>query len=171
MEPTGRPETSVTNCQSTPRKSQKIERSGFHITLPFTLSSTNRVFSDQILYVFLISLINKSGSIPTHLPWINHDIVWWGDRGDTVVKVADSIPAGVSGFFIDIILLITLWPWDRLSLEQKWVPGVFSRGKGGRCVRLTTLPPSCAFVTKSGNLNFLEPSGHLTYFPFNYLVD
>ena len=34
-------------------------------------------------------------------------------------------------------------------------------GKGGRCVRLTTLPLSCAVVTKSGNLNFLEPSGPL----------
>ena len=34
-------------------------------------------------------------------------------------------------------------------------------GKGGRCVRLTTLPPSCAVVTKSGNLNFLEHSKHL----------
>jgi hypothetical protein len=33
-----------------------------------------------------------------------------------------------------------------------------SWGKGGRCVRLTTLPPSCAVVMKSGNLNFLEPS-------------
>ena len=31
--------------------------------------------------------------------------------------------------------------------------------KSGRYVRLTTLPPSCAFVTKSGTLNFLEPSG------------
>jgi len=31
--------------------------------------------------------------------------------------------------------------------------------KGGRCVRLTTLPPSCVVVTKSGSLNFLEPSG------------
>ena len=28
-----------------------------------------------------------------------------------------------------------------------------------RCVRLTTLPPSCAVVTKSGNLNFIKPSG------------
>jgi len=37
----------------------------------------------------------------------------------------------------------------------------FLGGKGGRCVRLTTLPPSCAVVMKSGNLNFLEPSGHL----------
>jgi hypothetical protein len=26
-------------------------------------------------------------------------------------------------------------------------------------VRLTTLPPYCAVVKKSGNLNFLEPSG------------
>jgi hypothetical protein len=37
----------------------------------------------------------------------------------------------------------------------------FLGGKGGRCVRLTTLPPSCAAVTKSGNHNFLEPSGPL----------
>jgi len=31
--------------------------------------------------------------------------------------------------------------------------------KGGRCVGLTTLAPSCAVVTKSGSLNLLEPSG------------
>jgi len=36
---------------------------------------------------------------------------------------------------------------------------IISWGKGCRCVRLTILPPSCAVVTKSGNLNFLEPSG------------
>jgi len=40
---------------------------------------------------------------------------------------------------------------------QEYYPG----GKGGRCVRLTTLPQSCAVVLKSGNLNFLEPSGLL----------
>jgi hypothetical protein len=39
------------------------------------------------------------------------------------------------------------------------VPEVLYGGKGGRCLRLTTLPLSCAVVTKSGNLNFLEPSG------------
>ena len=43
----------------------------------------------------------------------------------------------------------------------EWVPGAFPGGKGGWCVRLTTLPPSCAVVMKSGNLNFLEPSGPL----------
>jgi len=74
-------------------------------------------------------------------------------------KVAGSIPACVSGFFIDI-----------KSFRSHYGPGVDSASnrneyqeyflgvKSGWCVRLTTLPPSCA-VTKSGNLNFLEPSG------------
>ena len=34
-------------------------------------------------------------------------------------------------------------------------------GKGDRCVRLTTLPPSGAVVMKSGNLHFVESSGTL----------
>ena len=74
-------------------------------------------------------------------------------------KVAGSIPANVSGFFIDI-----------KSFWSHYGPGVDSAsnrneyqeyflGKGSWCVRLTTFPPSCAIVMKSGNLNFLEPSG------------
>ena len=39
-----------------------------------------------------------------------------------------------------------------------------SWGKGGLCIRLTTLPTSCATVMKSGNLKFLEPSGPLQAF-------
>jgi len=77
-------------------------------------------------------------------------------------KVAGSIPAGVIGIlYCHKILPIALWHWGRLSLQQKLVPGGFPGGKGGRCVRLTTLPTSCAVVMKSGNLNFLEPSGPL----------
>jgi hypothetical protein len=38
---------------------------------------------------------------------------------------------------------------------------LFPGGKGGRCVRLTTLPQSCVIVMKSWNLNFLEHSGPL----------
>jgi len=44
------------------------------------------------------------------------------------------------------------------SLTEMGTRGI-SWGKGGRCLRLTTLPPSCTVVTKSGNLIFLEPSG------------
>ena len=74
-------------------------------------------------------------------------------------KFTGSIPAGVSGYFMDI-----------KSFRSHYGPGVdsasnrneyFSGDKDGRCVRLTTLPPSCAVVTKSGNLNCLEPSGTL----------
>jgi len=36
-----------------------------------------------------------------------------------------------------------------------------SRGKCGRCLRLKTLSPPCAFFMKSGILNFLETSGPL----------
>ena len=50
----------------------------------------------------------------------------------------------------------------------------FLGGKGGRCVMLTTLLSSCDVVTKSGKLNFLEPSGPLhacngTDLPFTFL--
>ena len=41
------------------------------------------------------------------------------------------------------------------------MPGVFPGGKGGRFVTLATLPPSCAFVIKSRNLNLLETCGPL----------
>ena len=43
-----------------------------------------------------------------------------------------------------------------LSLYQIWVSGAFPGDKGGWCIKLTTLPPSCAIVMKSGNLNFLR---------------
>jgi len=90
-----------------------------------------------------------------------------GDRGSTVVKVLCYKSEGRwfdPSWFQWIfhwhkILPITLRSWGRRNLEQKWVPGAFPGGKSGRCVRLTTLPPSCAVVTKSESFDFLEPSG------------
>jgi len=64
-------------------------------------------------------------------------------------------------FHLHKILPMAFWPWGRLSLQQKRVPGAFPGGKGGRCVRLTTLSLSGAVVMKSGNLNFLELTGPL----------
>jgi len=76
-------------------------------------------------------------------------------RGSTVVKVLCYKSEGrwIDSrwchwkFFIDIIPAIAIWPWGQLSLQQKWVPGVFPGGKNGRCVRLTTLTPPWAIVT------------------------
>ena len=76
-------------------------------------------------------------------------------------KVAGSIPDGVIGIFhwhnpSDRTMALGLTqPLTEMSTRK------ISWRKCGRCLRLTTLPPSCTVVMKSGNLNFLEPSGPL----------
>ena len=76
---------------------------------------------------------------------------------------------------------LTQNPFDRSMVLESTQPLTdmstknISGGKSNRRVRLTTLPPSCALVTKSGNLNFLEPSSPLktcigTDLPFYLLL-
>jgi len=68
---------------------------------------------------------------------------------NTWTKVAGSTPDGV---------LAALWPWDRLNEER----GISCEvgGKGGRCVGLTTLPPSCAeCLDVMGVSTFRSPKG------------
>ena len=76
-------------------------------------------------------------------------------------QVAGSVPNGVIGIFQwhnpsgRTMALGSIQPVTEMRTK------CISWGKDGRCVRLTTLPPSCAVVMKSGKLNFLEPSGPL----------
>jgi len=65
-------------------------------------------------------------------------------------------------FFIDVKSFRSYYgPGVDSSSNRNEYQEHFLGSKDGRCVRLTTLPPSCAVVMKSGNLNFPEPSGPL----------
>ena len=91
------------------------------------------------------------------------------DRGGTVGKVLCYKSEGrwFDPSWRQCNFSLTYNPSDRTTALGSTQPltemstGAFPGGKGGRCVGRTILPPSCAVVTLSGNLNFLEPSGPL----------
>jgi hypothetical protein len=60
---------------------------------------------------------------------------WGGTVGRGIALLRVRFPMVSLEFFIEIILPAALSPLTEMSTR---------RGKGGRCVRLTTLPPSCA---------------------------
>ena len=86
----------------------------------------------------------------------------WLRRCATSRNVPGSIPRRGIFFFRSIRQVSGV---DSASKnEYQDIPG----GKGGRCVGVTTLPPSC--VMKSGSLNLLDPSRPVMWilylFPF-----
>jgi hypothetical protein len=69
----------------------------------------------------------------------------WLRHCATSRKVADSIPDEVSEIFLLISSFRPLYgPRVDPSSNRNECQEYFLRGKGGRCVRLTILPPSCA---------------------------
>jgi len=71
-------------------------------------------------------------------------------------KVVGSIPAGISGFFINIKSFISPYgpgvdSAPNRNEYQEYFLGVKAAG-----AKADNLPPSCAVVTKSGKLTFLR---------------
>ena len=62
-------------------------------------------------------------------------------------------------FFIDTSFWLHYGPGIDTASNRNEYQEYFLGGKGSRCVGLTTLPPSCRNVLKSGSLKLLEPSG------------
>jgi len=90
-----------------------------------------------------------------------------GDRGSTVFKVLCYKsedrwfdPRWCQWIFHGHkIPPIALWTWGRINLLQKWVPGVFPGGKGGRSVRMTTYHHPMPLSRNLGTLTSWNPLG------------
>ena len=97
-----------------------------------------------------LNLLEHSGShracygTPFFIHILEPEIVYWLRRCVTSQTVPGSIPRGVTEFFSDIfppertVALGSTQPLVKMSTRD--IPG----GKGSRCVRLTTSPPSRA---------------------------
>ena len=77
-----------------------------------------------------------------------HAVAQWLRCCATIRKVNGSIPAGVSWSFIDIKSFRSHYgPGINSASNRNEYQVYFLGGKGGRSVRLTTLPLSCVVVT------------------------
>jgi hypothetical protein len=104
-----------------------------HLTLKLKKESSSSVACSRMKFTFSFKTI-----------W---DIQWcsWLKHCATSRKVAHSFPDGVSGIFhYNDLSGRTMFPGLTQPLTEMSTRNI-SWGKGGRCVGLTTLPPSCAY--------------------------
>ena len=137
------------------KKEKKSHFCGFAISGLTIQCSNIEAICDLINYTQLFSLLHRACCRITQS--LHQSLHIYGDRGSTVVKV---LCYKSEGRWFDPRLC--QWIFHR----SHYGPGVDSDSnrneyqeyflgvKSGRCVRLTTLPPTCAVVMKSGNLNF-----------------
>jgi hypothetical protein len=115
----------------------------------------------------VLSTLFISCRLTVFIYWSGTAVAQWLRCCATNRKVPGSIPAGVSEFFIDIKSFRSDSTSNRNEYQEYFL--------GVKVAGADNLPPSCAVVTKSGYLNFLEPSGPLqacngTALPFYTLV-
>jgi hypothetical protein len=78
----------------------------------------------------------------------------WLRRYATSRNVARSNSNYINFISIYLILPVALWSWGLLSLQQKWVPGIFLG------VRLTNSPPSMSPLSENvGSSTYHNPIG------------
>jgi len=100
-------------------------------------------------------------------------VAQWRRYCATNRKVAGSIPAGVSGFLIDIKSFRSHYCPGVDSASNIRVPGLFLGGKGGRWVRLTTHHHPVPLSRNLGTLTSwkpLGPSGPITGLLYLYML-
>ena len=122
-------------CMDSYYATQSAEREGVQSQQQRKILSINFCALKNI-YIYIYIKIHKTVGTQWH-SWLRHWARWW--------KVAGLIPKDVSGNFRwhnpsgRTMALGSTQPLNR-NEYQEYLPG----GKGGRCIGLTTLPPSRA---------------------------
>jgi hypothetical protein len=90
-----------------------------------------------------IVAINSSG----RTDWVNISLSSSAEHSHSLPLDSSScycVSLGVLVTKIGLYTTVVQQPLRHRVPQQKWVPGIIPGGKGGQCVSLTTLLPSCA---------------------------